>query len=48
MTQKQMIQREIQTGATISNKDTQRGVYFEEPHDDFALPTSNWLDDPPS
>ena len=35
-------------GATPRNKDTTRGVYFEEPPDDFALPTSNLPDDPPS
>ena len=35
-------------GANLSNKDTPRSVYFEEPPDDFALPTSNQLSDPPS
>ena len=35
-------------GATISNKDTPIGISFEEPPDDFSLPTSNKPSDPPS
>ena len=35
-------------GATLGNKYTPIGVYFEEPPYDFALPTSNQPDDPPS
>ena len=35
-------------GSTLSNKDTPRSVYFEEPPDGFAPPTSNQPAEPPS
>ena len=35
-------------GANTNNKDTPISVYFEEPPDDFALPTANQLAEPPS
>ena len=33
-------------GATLSNEYTPRGVYFEEPSDEFSIPTSNQPADP--
>ena len=35
-------------GANANNKDTPRSVYFEEPHDNFALPTANQPSEHPS
>ena len=35
-------------GATLRNKDTPRSVYFEEPPDEFSIPTSNQPAEPPS
>ena len=35
-------------GANANNKETPRSVYFEEPPDDFALPTANQPSESPS